>query len=211
MANKKKFDWLAALIPGYGHYRWIKNQVDNVNKDGFQLSDIFGFLQTTDEPKVSMSTVNDAITQAFNDHGVGQEDVNGHLQVDINSADPTSSASNVIDYDPNKSAAENMLGYAQANNSASAYNTYLQNRWNEEMSNTAISRAIADAEANGISKYQLFQAGNMAASTPSSGSSMYQSYENAMNRRESWNEKELAAFTAIVMGAINAASKMFGK
>lgn len=150
------------------------------------------------------------MTEDYNNHGLGETDSNGVQQVEVNSADPTSSASNVINYDPNKSAAENMLGYAQANNSASAYNTYLQNQWNQEMSNTAISRAIADAEANGISKYQLFQSGNMAASTPSSGSSMYQSYENAMNRREGWNEKELAALTAIALGIMNSASKLIG-
>ena len=70
MANKKKFDWAAAFIPGYGHGKWIYNIVNNIKKDGFQASDLFGFLKTTDEPKVSMSTVNDAITDAFNNHNV---------------------------------------------------------------------------------------------------------------------------------------------
>lgn len=162
-----------------------------------------------DEPGNNQSTVSDNVQEMLNNHNISNvPDENGYQQVELTPSDPTSSASNVINHDPNKSAAENMLGYAQANNSASAYNMYLQNQWNQEMSNTAISRAIADAEANGISKYQLFQSGNMAASTPSSGSSMYQSYENAMNRRESYNEKELAAVTAIIMASINAAAKM---
>lgn len=139
----------------------------------------------------------EGMTSAYNNHGL---DDTGNIE--ISPADPTSSAANVINYDPNKSAQENLLGYAQANNSASAYSQYLANQYATEMSNTALSRAIADAEANGISKYQLFQSGNMAASTPSSGVSSYQSYENAMNRRESWNEKELAAITSMIKGIV---------
>ena len=97
-------------------------------------------------------TINSAqMTEDYNNHGLGDVDSNGVQQVEVNSADPTSSASNVIDYDPNKTAGENMLGYAQANNSASAYNTYLQNQWNAEMSNTAISRAIAVRAASSFS------------------------------------------------------------
>lgn len=182
-------------------------------KDGYQFGDlsagVLGFTDSSNpwwkkEPEtIGGSTVNDSITQAFNNHGL-----DGEGNIEISPADPTSSASNVINYDPNKSAMENMLGYAQANNSASAYNTYLQNQYNTEMSNTALSRAIADAEANGISKYQLFQSGNAAASTPSSGSSMYQSYENAMNRRESWNEKELNAIVKIITSTISSAMSL---
>lgn len=198
------WDW-KTLIPGYGLYRSFKNTIDNVKKGGFQLSDLLGWYGYQQE-NPGESTVSDNVTDALNNHGL-----DGDGNIVVSSADPTSSASNVINYDPNKTAGENMLGYAKANNSASAYNTYLQNQWNAEMSNTAISRAIADAEANGISKYQLFQSGNMAASTPSSGSSMYQSYENAMNRRESWNEKELQAITAIVATTINSAFKLIGK
>lgn len=196
------------LIPGYGGIQQWKQIIANIKNNGYQAGDIlkgyFGFDDSAHDAQAN--SVADDLQQNLNNHGL---DDSGNI--DISPADPTSSASNVINYDPNKTASQNMLGYAQANNSASAYNTYLQNAWNEEMSNTAISRAIADAEANGISKYQLFQSGNMAASTPSSGSSMYQSYENAMNRRESYNEKELAAITAIVMAGMNAAAKMIGK
>lgn len=206
MAKWKWFDknaW-SQWVPGWNIVSWIQGL-----KNGEYRTPLGTFEYNKPDENGQISTVNDSITDAFNNHNVSDvPDENGLTQVDINPSDPTSSASNVINYDPNKSAAENMLGYAQANNSASAYNTYLQNQWNQEMSNTAISRAIADAEANGISKYQLFQSGNMAASTPSSGSSMYQSYENAMNRRESWNEKEIAAVTAIIMASINAAAKM---
>lgn len=172
---------------------------DNLS-DGYQVGDlskgIFGI----------SSSAADLVTDGINNHGLDE-----HGDIDVNSADPTSSASNVISYDPNKSAMENMLGYAVANNSASAYNDYLQTRHNYEMSNTALSRAIADAEANGISKYQLFQSGNAAASTPSSGSSLATSYENAMNRRESWNEKELAAITKIVATTISSAFSLLKK
>ena len=69
----------------------------------------------------------------------------GINQVDVDAANPTSSASNIISYDPNKSALDNMYDYAVANNSASAYDAFLQNKYSQEMSNSAISRAIADA------------------------------------------------------------------
>lgn len=195
------------LIPGYGGIQQWKQIIANIKNNGYQAGDIlkgyFGFDDSAHDGE--SNSVADYAQQQLNNHGL-----NADGSIDINSANPVSSADNVINYDPNKTAQENMLGYAQANNSASAYAQYLANQHEMEMSNTAISRAIADAEANGISKYQLFQSGNMAASTPSSGSSMYQSYENAMNRRESYNEKELAAITAIVLGTINAAAKMIG-
>ena len=176
---------------------------DNLS-DGYHFGDITAGWYGADV--TSGKSLNDSFTEGINNHGLDQ-----YGNIDINSADPTSSASNVIKYDPNKSAMENMLGYAVDNNSASAYNDYLQTRHNVEMSNTALSRAIADAEANGISKYQLFQSGNAAASTPSSGSSLATSYENAMNRRESWNEKELAAITKIVATTISSAFSLLKK
>lgn len=152
----------------------------------------------------------EGMTSDYNNHGL-DEDGN----IDINPADPTSSATNVINYDPSKTSQENLLGYAQANNSASAYQQYLANQYNSEMANSAIGRAVADAEANGISKYQLFQSGNAAAASPSSGSSLASSYENAMNRRESWNEKELSAVTTmitkIVTSTISSALGILGK
>lgn len=195
---------------------WIGEQIKNIKKNldnGYQFGDIFrGWYGFTDDDASSQSTVSDNITDAFNNHNISDTpDENGYQQVEITPSDPTSSAANVINYDPNKTSQENLLGYAQANNSASAYSQYLANQYASEMSNTAISRAIKDAEANGISKYQLFQSGNLAASTPSSGSSTYQSYENAMNRRETWNEKELAAIVAIVSAAINSAGKVLSK
>lgn len=198
------------------NFPWIWNSFKAVKdnlQNGYQFGDITrGWYGFHDNEFGHDSTVSDNVQEMLNDHNISAEpDVNGYQQVDITPSDPTSSAANVINHDPNKSAQENMLGYAKANNSASAYAQYLANQHEMEMSNTAISRAIADAEANGISKYQLFQSGNMAASTPSSGSSMYQSYENAMNRRESYNEKELAAITAIIVGTMSAASKLIGK
>lgn len=189
---------------------WLGGFIQNIKdnwKNGYQFGDLtkayYGF---HDDVPSSGNSAADVITDTFNDHGL---DENGNIE--INPSDPTSSAQNVINYDPNKSAQENLLGYAQANNSASAYSQYLANQYATEMSNSALSRAIADAEANGISKYQLFQSGNMAASTPSSGSSMYQSYENAMNRRESWNEKELNAIVKIITATINSAASVIKK
>lgn len=193
----------------YGPFIWnsIKAWKENF-KDGYQFGDFMsgaaGYSRNSETSGGNSAA--DVVQSTLNNHGL---DESGNI--DINSADPTSSASNVINYDPNKSAQENLLGYAQANNSASAYSTYLQNAYNSEMSNSALSRAIADAEANGISKYQLFQSGNAAASSPSSGSSVYQSYENAMNRREGWNEKELAAIVSIVSAAITSAGKIISK
>lgn len=190
----------------------LKNIGKNL-ENGYQFGDItkgwYGFTDDDSSDESPMSTVNDQITDAFNNHNVsGVPDENGLTQVEVTPADPTSSAANVINHDPNKSAQENLLGYAQANNSASAYAQYLANQYATEMSNTALSRAIKDAEANGISKYQLFQSGNMAASTPSSGASTYQSYENAMNRRESWNEKELNAIVKIITSTISSAMSL---
>lgn len=176
-----KAKWWEYLIPGWNTFRAFHDVIASAAQIDRQAEETGHYVDS------------DGMYDAYNDHGLDQEG-----NIDINPADPTSSASNVINYDPNKSAMENMLGYAQANNSASAYNDYLQTAHNTEMSNTAISRAIADAEANGISKYQLFQSGNAAASTPSSGSSLATSYENAMNRRESWNEKEMAAVTSMI-------------
>ena len=50
---KYKFDWLAALIPGYGHYRATKNFIHNVQTDGFQLKDLNGgFWVQQEEPNV---------------------------------------------------------------------------------------------------------------------------------------------------------------
>lgn len=129
-------------------------------------------------------------------------------QLEPDATNPISSASNVINYDENKSALENMYGYAIDNNSASAYSSYLENKHQEEMANTAIARAIADAESQGISKYQLFQGGNMAAATPSSSGSLWNSYEKTMDRRESLSEKELAAVVSIVTATINGAAKL---
>lgn len=182
---------------------------DNLD-DGYDFGDLsaglLGISTNGEAGGNSAESVSDKVTTAINDHGL---DENGNI--DINPADPTSSAANVINYDPSKSASENMLGYAVDNNSASAYANYLQNLYNTEMSNSAISRAIADAEKNGISKYQLFQSGNAAASSPSSGSSLANSYENAMNRRESWNEKELAAIVKIITTTVSSALNVMKK
>ena len=203
------------LIPGYGGIQQWKQIISNIKNDGYQPGDIFkgyfGFSNGEGSEESPMSTVNDQITDAFNNHNIAEQpDENGYQQVDVTPADPTSSAANVINYDPEKSANENLLAYAQANNSASAYDSFLQNKYQEELSNTAISRAIKDAEANGISKYQLFQSGNMAASSPSSAGASWRSYENAMDRRESWNEKELNAIVQIITSTLNAAAKMIG-
>lgn len=193
MAHKGNRKWWHYFIPGYG---MVAMASDVIGAVGQFINDF------------SAGNVGKTVLENGSPVADQYNDVNS---IDINPADPTSSAANVINYDPNKSAQENMLGYAQANNSASAYAQFLANQHEMEMSNTAISRAIADAEANGISKYQLFQSGNMAASTPSSGSSMYQSYENAMNRRESLNEKELAMISAIIVSTINSAFSLVGK
>lgn len=193
MAHKGNRKWWEYFIPGYGMVAMASDVIGAVGQfiNDFKAGNVAKTVLENGSP------VADQYKDVTN--------------IDINPADPTSSAANVIDYDPSKSAQENMLGYAQANNSASAYAQFLANQHEMEMSNTAISRAIADAEANGISKYQLFQSGNMAASTPSSGSSMYQSYENAMNRRESLNEKELAMISAIIVSTINSAFNLIGK
>lgn len=191
------------------NFPWIWNSFKSIKdnlKNGYQFGDLTrGWYGFHDNEFGHDSTVSDNVQEMLNDHGL---DSNGNI--DINSADPTSSASNVINYDPNKSAQENLLQYAQDNNSASAYDAFLQNKHEEELANSAFSRAIADAEANGISKYQLFQSGNAAAASPSSAASSYRSYESAMDRRNSWNEKELAALTAIVIGTVNSAMKMIG-
>lgn len=191
------YDWLNPV----SYFGTIKDNLD----DGYQFGDLsaglFGYSTRSNEDSISNS-----VTEAVNNHGLDEQG-----NIDINPADPTSSASNVINYDPNKSAVDNMLGYATANNSASAYSDYLQTLHNQEMSDSAISRAIADAERNGISKYQLFQSGNAAASTPSSGSSLATSYENAMNRRESWNEKELAAIVKIITSTVSSAMSVLKK
>ena len=50
---KYKFDWKAALIPGYGHYRAYKNFIHNVQTDGFQLKDLNGgFWIQQEEPNI---------------------------------------------------------------------------------------------------------------------------------------------------------------
>lgn len=46
----------------------------------------------------------------------------------------------------------------------------VQRDWEERMSNTAITRAVADAERNGINKYYLLSSG-LTASTPSGATS----------------------------------------
>lgn len=201
--------WLGPFI-----WNSFKAWADNL-KDGYQFGDILsgaaGYSRNNEQEGAGNSA-SDVLTDILNDHNVSENlDDNGYQQVEVTPSDPTSSAANVINYDPRKTAQQNLLGYAQANNSASAYSAYLQNAYNQEMSNSAISRAIADAEKNGISKYQLFQSGNAAASSPSSAASSYLSYENAMNRRESWNEKELAAIVSIVSAAITSAGKIISK
>lgn len=187
-------EWYDYINP----YNYFATAYDNL-QDGYQFGDLSAGL-LGHSTQANEDSIANTVTEAVNNHGLDEQG-----NIDVNPADPTSSASNVINYDPNKSAMDNMLGYAQANNSASAYNDYLQTAHNVEMSNSAISRAIADAERNGISKYQLFQSGNAAASTPSSGSSLATSYENAMNRRESWNEKELAAIVKIITTTVSSA------
>lgn len=200
--------WLGPFI-----WNSFKAWADNF-KDGYQFGDILsgaaGYSRNNEEG--SGNSASEVLTDTLNDHNVSDDlDESGYQQVEVTPSDPTSSAANVINYDPRKTAQQNLLGYAQANNSASAYSAYLQNAYNQEMANSAISRAIADAEKNGISKYQLFQSGNAAAASPSSAASSYLSYENAMNRRESWNEKELAAIVSIVSAAITSAGKIISK
>lgn len=190
--NHNKFPW-KYLIPGYGQYLFAKDVIGGTISAAKQFS-----------PGNVANTLNENTNPI-------QDQYDDVIQVDVNPADPTSSASNVINYDPEKSASENMLDYATSNNSASAYDQFLQNKWSEEMSNSAYSRAIADAEANGISKYQLFQSGNMAASTPSSAGSSYRSYEDAMNRRSSMNEKELEMIKQIITTTISSAFSLFGR
>lgn len=85
-------------------------------------------------------------------------------------------------YDPSKSANENIYNYALKNNSSSAMEAFLNNKYSEEMSNTSISRAIKDAESAGISKYQLFQSSNASASTPTAATGISTSEENEKNR-----------------------------
>lgn len=195
--------WLGPFI--WNSFKALKSNLS----DGYNFGDISaawaGFDRNPDD-STSTQSASDIITDTVNNHGL---DENGNLEV--NPADPTSSASNVIEYDPNKSALDNIYDYAIANNSASAYSDYLNLKHSQDLSNNAIGRAIEDAERNGISKYQLFQSGNAAAASPSSGSSLASSYENAMNRRNSWNEKELAAIVAIVTAAINSAGKVMSK
>lgn len=208
MGKKYQHSGWKYLIPGYGIYQMFKNL-----KNGYQPGDLSAGILGFDD--VRDSTVSDNVSDSLNNHNLASElDANGYQQVEVTPADPTSSAANVINHDPNKSAQENLLGYAKVNNSASAYSQYLANQYATEMSNTALSRAIADAEANGISKYQLFQSGNMAASTPSSGSSTYQSYENAIKSQS--NEpialaKLERSCSIKVCESVGSAAKLFAK
>lgn len=60
----RKFDWMAALIPGYGQYKAMKNTINNINSDGFQLADLFGFW--SQEPDVVDQTIETTMDQIQN-------------------------------------------------------------------------------------------------------------------------------------------------
>lgn len=209
------FNW-KTLIPFYGAYEMVKNAQENF-KDGYQFGDILkseigivndpkDVVQTEDRP---LSIPTDGYTDSAREVMDQQLQENGSVVSDP--TNPVASAANVISYDPNKSAQDNLLDYAKVNNSASAYSTFLNNQHISEMENSAIRRAVADAEAAGISKYQLFQSGNAQAASPSSAGSFYQSYENAMNRRVGLSETELKAYAQIIASVISSAGQLLKK
>lgn len=119
------------------------------------------------------------------------------------------SATNVINYDPNADSLSNQIAYANNNNSASAYESFLANKFVAEREDTAIQRAVADAEKAGISKYQLFQSGNAAAASPASAASgASTSYENKLNRSTEMKKAVLQAATSIITSLFSSAAKI---
>lgn len=186
-----KFNW-KTLIPFYGLYETVKNIENNTQQDGSQFSDylkgIFGF---QDVPT-----------------GDGADSAESIANNSADPTDPTNSATNVMMPELHGSPQDTLYAYAQANNSASAYEQWLANEYNSNMANTEIQRRVADAEAAGISKYQLFQSGNAGASSPSSATGAATSYEKSLDRKNSMNEKELAALVSIITSAINSAGKI---
>lgn len=121
----------------------------------------------------------------------------------------SNSAQANFNYDSSKSALENMLDYSAASGSVSAYDAFLQNKHNEEMADSAISRAIADAEKNGISKYQLFQSGNAAAASPSAAAGVISSsYEKSRDRKTEITKSLIGAAASIVSSLISSAAKI---
>lgn len=120
----------------------------------------------------------------------------------------SSPASSAWSYDNNKSANENIYDYALSTGSTSAMESFLNNKYSQEMSDSSIQRAIADAEKAGISKYQLFQSGNAGASTPVASSGISTSEENSKDRSQALSVAYLNFLAKITSSALNSAGKV---
>lgn len=62
-----KFDWLAALIPGYGHYRATKNLINNLKTNGVSWKDFNGgFWREEEDPAYNIEDTSDFLTETVN-------------------------------------------------------------------------------------------------------------------------------------------------
>lgn len=121
---------------------------------------------------------------------------------------PQTSGEAVFAYNPELSANDNALEYYKTTGDSSALGFLLANKYNEEMSNTAIQRAVADAEKAGISKYQLFQSGNAAASSPSSAGGFATSSENEKTRENNLSIAKIKAIAGAISSVVSSALRL---
>lgn len=115
----------------------------------------------------------------------------------------SSNNSSAVDVSSSNDPLQAMLDYAKATGSESAYETYLNNWYNTQMSNSAYQRAVADLEKAGLNPWLAV---NNSASTPTSSSKSYSEELQAEKNRKLEATKtattQVAKMVALILSAL---------